>query len=477
MRRALLLAAMTSAVIGCSHPPADEYQEADEKWSAPTFPRSGASLHETLAGLYGLRQDDYRVLIHKIEVLRTDVTPWERIEVEDARNDPRFGEGQSFAVIAHRICTAAIEMRRWRGANTDWFMITKNRLSAYDYQQYSYQCLQYNLFRPARGRSIETERELERYIGEKFPKSIILSVDVYRKGAEFAKVGRIQDAELALANADSRFDHTSYDVSDRKKGSKGRSGTESDRDVARVLLVRAIRQAKDARLDPERDPLAVAEPIEEDPIDERERLRRDAARRDQERRERWERERELRRFVEVEGGWMLVDEYRRKRGRAEGEVWVTYDEMQLIKAEREQGRSKEPKPPPPRKKVVAKPKPAQPEPERLYVEVDGEWTSVTKSQQAQGPRSGEKWVTWDEMQLLEMSRELETAQRQEQMASAPPADEQPIDVLLVTEVQGKWRFVTAQERLAGPKEGEVWLTFEQMRDEMDKRAAAPVDGR
>jgi hypothetical protein len=475
MRKAILLTAMTLAVIGCSHAPAHEYQEPDEKWTAPTFPRRGASLHETLSGLYASRESDFRVVIHKIEVLRTDVTPWERVEVEDARTNAEFGEDQSFAVIAHRICTAAIEMRRWSGMNTDWFMLTKNRLSAYDYQLYSYQCLQSNLFRPARGRSIETERELQRYIEENFPKSILLSDHVYRKGIQFAKVGRVEDAELALANGDSRFDQASYHLSDRKQGSKGRSSRESDRDVARVLLVRAIQQAKDARLNPERDSLTVAEPIEADTIGELERLRQDSARRDQERRERWERERELRRFVEVEGGWMLVDEYRRKRGRAEGEVWLTYDEMKLIKAEREQERSKEPEPPPPRKKIVAKPKLAQPEPERLYVELDGEWTPVTKSQRAQGPRSGEEWVTWDEMELLKMSRELETAQRQEEMASAPPADTQPFHVMLVTEVQGKWRFVTQQERLAGPKEGEVWLTLEQMRDEMDKRAAAPVD--
>ena len=481
MRKALLLAAMTLAVIGCSHPPADEYQEPDEKWFAPMFPRMGASLHETLAGLHASREGDYRVVVQKIEVLRTDVTPWERVEIEDARTSAEFGKGQSFVVMAHRICTSAIKSRQWAGVYTDWFILTKNRLYAYDYQEYSYQCLQFNLFRPARGRRIETERELQRYIEKNFPKSMFLSIFVYRQGITLAKAGRIEDAELALANGDSRFDQTRYDISDRKEGHKGQTGRTSDMAVARVLLVRAIRRAKDARLNPTLDSLALAramdeDPLDEDPIDELDRLRQDGARRDRERRERWEREREMRRYVVVEDGWELVDEYRRKRGRVEGEQWVTFDELQLINAEREMGRSEAPAPPPPRKKVVAKPEPAQREPERLFVEVDGEWTSVTESQRAQGPRNGEKWLNWDEMEMLKLSRELEAAQHEKHVASAPPAGKQPSHVLLVTEVDEKWRFVTRQERLAGPKEGEVWLTLEEVRDEIEKRAAAVVEG-
>ncbi len=75
LRRTKEKPAMTLAVIGCSHVPANEYQEPDEKWNAPTFPRRGASLHETVAGLYASREGDSRAVILKTEVLRTGVTP------------------------------------------------------------------------------------------------------------------------------------------------------------------------------------------------------------------------------------------------------------------------------------------------------------------------------------------------------------------------------------------------------------------
>ena len=415
MRKALLIASMISAVVGCSHELADEYQELDEKWSAQTFPRPGISLHQTLAGLHAPREGDHRVVIHKIEILRTDVTPWKPVEVEEARANSEFGAGRSFAVIAHRLCTSAIKMQRGSAANSDWFLLTKNRLSAYDYQLYSYRCLQSNRFRPAGGQSIETERELQQYVEDNFPASILLSVHVYRKGIEFAQVGRVEDAELALANGDSRFDPTSYSGADRREGSRGRSGTRSDMKAVRIQLVSAIQQAREVRLNPVLDAAPHDEPTEASPDEERERLRQEITRQDRERQERWEREYASRRFFETEGGWMLVDEYRRKRGPAEGEVWLTLEEVKRIDAEREQARGEQSRPSPTRELVAVQPEPARPEPVPLFVEADGEWIPVTESQRARGARRGENWITWDERQLLEISREL---------GSAPPRNRQ-----------------------------------------------------
>ncbi|MFP8881696.1 MAG: hypothetical protein VCE43_20655, partial [Myxococcota bacterium] len=367
---------------------------------------------------------------------------------------------------------------------------------AYSYQQFVFRCLQHNLFRPARGKTIALEREIERYIDDHFPASRTMSMDVYRKGIRFAKVGRIEDAELALANGDSRFEQASYWTSDRREGSKGRRSKLSDKDVARMLLVRAIQTAKDARLnppvedarpsmaEPRRAESPDAEPVEDarpsmaeprrdespdaEPIDELARLRLDAARRDEARRERWERERELRRYVETDGKWMLVDQYLLRRGPRSGEVWVTFDEMQLIKSQYEQASLDIDAPPAPEKAATEPVLDRSERLEPLFVQVDGRWTEVDVRQRAAGPGPGIEWVTWSKRQLLETASAL-AAQQSGRNAEAAPPTEYPADVTFVTEMDGKWRFIRSDERAAGPKQGEVWLTLSQMRTEINRR--------
>ena len=59
-----------------------------------------------------------------------------------------------------------------------------------------------------------------------------------------------------------------------------------------------------------------------------------AKRRDRELEEKFEREKGKRLFVEINGGWVLVEGYRLRQGPREGETFVSYEEMVRIKAER-----------------------------------------------------------------------------------------------------------------------------------------------
>jgi hypothetical protein len=67
---------------------------------------------------------------------------------------------------------------------------------------------------------------------------------------------------------------------------------------------------------------------------ELERQRQETLRRERERTDEWQREKAKRLYVEVDGGWILVEGYRKRRGPQEGEVWVSFEEMQQIKRER-----------------------------------------------------------------------------------------------------------------------------------------------
>jgi hypothetical protein len=68
--------------------------------------------------------------------------------------------------------------------------------------------------------------------------------------------------------------------------------------------------------------------------DQRDALREEAERSDREKPERWEREKASNVYAETRGGWVLVDGHRLRRGPQEGEVWVSFEEMQQLKAER-----------------------------------------------------------------------------------------------------------------------------------------------
>ena len=67
---------------------------------------------------------------------------------------------------------------------------------------------------------------------------------------------------------------------------------------------------------------------------ELERQRQETLRREHERADEWKRKKAERLYVEVDGGWILVEGYRKRRGPQEGEVWVSFEEMQQIKRER-----------------------------------------------------------------------------------------------------------------------------------------------
>jgi predicted aspartyl protease len=67
---------------------------------------------------------------------------------------------------------------------------------------------------------------------------------------------------------------------------------------------------------------------------ELERQRQETLRREHERADEWKRKKAERLYVEVDGGWILVEGYRKRRGPQEGEIWVSFEEMQQIKRER-----------------------------------------------------------------------------------------------------------------------------------------------
>ena len=84
------------------------------------------------------------------------------------------------------------------------------------------------------------------------------------------------------------------------------------------------------------------------------------------------------------------------------------------------------------------------------------------------------------MRIARMSDELSLRAQNLPAAAPPPAaaepkpSEQPPRDLLVTEVDGNWRFVTEKARAAGPSEGEIWLIVAEMRKVMSERDPGPM---
>ena len=74
-----------------------------------------------------------------------------------------------------------------------------------------------------------------------------------------------------------------------------------------------------------------------------------------------------------------------------------------------------------------------------------------------------------------MRKDSTPTQPEIHVSYGPPADEKSPLVLLVTKVDGDWRFVTEQEHRAGKKAGEVWLTFDEMLADVAEGEAGSPD--
>lgn len=219
MRLAAL--ALVTFTLGCAPTYYDTYKTKNPDWYGDV-PRKGASLHETLAGLYAPPVADYSRFVLKLDVLRLQdgaaaVLGDEEIEAAIATDEPG-----DYGVVAALRCQSEYNLQRYMGEKVAWYLLPAGRLDAYDHFDFVDLCTVANEFRPAPQRAAALEGVVVAHRDAHFPKSMEHVAEYYRKGLAYLEVERTEDAVRMLRRGDAAHDvgsrgerHQDYEASTR----------------------------------------------------------------------------------------------------------------------------------------------------------------------------------------------------------------------------------------------------------------------
>jgi len=329
--------AITLSLVLATVSPSTPSAAADSDFGESGIAVLGDSLSSILEGIRGKRQGEYMLQILKVKVLRTDVTPFE-VYSEKAFKKTGPESGATYAVVTHVACRSEVELKRYESRKSNWYMFEDENLAAFDNHIFGWRCVVFDQFFPATIARAKTERRLSEWMEKNFPRSNIHVHQLYTRGITYARFGRVADAEAMLSAGDEGLDVADKFTIRREGRNTLKVAGDTERASAREGLVVEIANAKRRILEGRPHlaaPLPNASILSQQLTDaDRKALAADAERRDREFKEKFEREKDKRLFVEVKGGWVLVDGYRLRQGPREGETFVTYEEMVRIKAER-----------------------------------------------------------------------------------------------------------------------------------------------
>lgn len=206
----------------------------------PREPAIGATLPEVVAGLFaptGGEGDHLRVL--ELRVLRLDLRPWREVDPEEAATAPRVG------LLCHRRCQRLEGLGFAKSERTSWMIFRHGALAAYDHGGFAPGCEPRRDLHPAPLALVDEERNLRRYAAQRYPQARPSLEERLQGGLALVGVGRLRDAERALALVTPRID----ELEERSKGLFGEEKEDAQRRVAelrtlRAQLVRTLRAAR-----------------------------------------------------------------------------------------------------------------------------------------------------------------------------------------------------------------------------------------
>jgi hypothetical protein len=245
MRSAFVLA-VALATSGCAANHYDTYTAKNPEWYGE-FPTGGASLHETLAGIYSPPRGDWQRLIHKLAVLElgeSGARELEGPELDAVLAEDRAGD---YGVVVALGCQSEYAQRSFQGEKVAWFLFHENRLVAYDSIDFAERCAVIGEFKPATKELAERERAVVAVRDADFPKSMEHVIQYYRNGFEYLRVGRVADARAMLERGDAGFDVSARGEHRVEFEGPSRSVRLADKDdvaKARDLLVRGLAKAE-----------------------------------------------------------------------------------------------------------------------------------------------------------------------------------------------------------------------------------------
>jgi hypothetical protein len=232
--------------LACAQTPYDTYRAKNPAWYGE-FPTVGASLHETLAGIYMPPRGDWQRLIQKVAVLRFDATGPRELSQDELDAALARDEVADYGLVVTLRCRSEYNLIRYEGEQVAWFLFHANRLAAYDSCDFAERCVVFSEFKASPAERAEQERALVAFRDAHFPHSMEHVGEFYAKGLRYLEVGRVADARAMLERGDEAFDvaeRGERHVDFEGPGRKVPVAKSADVDKARDALVRALARAQ-----------------------------------------------------------------------------------------------------------------------------------------------------------------------------------------------------------------------------------------
>jgi hypothetical protein len=199
------LAPLVLIAVACAANPYDTYKAKNPDWHGEA-PTAGASLHETLAGLYAPPVAAYNRFVSKLDVLRLEdgkATLLTEAELEAVLESDAPGD---YGLVATLVCLSEVDLQRYHGEKVAWYLFAENRLVAFDHFDFMDRCAFFNQFQPAGPEQEALERPVTAHRDASFPGSMEHAGEFYRKGIAYLGAKRPADAAAMLEAGDRAFD-------------------------------------------------------------------------------------------------------------------------------------------------------------------------------------------------------------------------------------------------------------------------------
>jgi hypothetical protein len=195
-------------------------------------PELGDRIDLLLAKLPHAEQPGPRVALEELRVLAVDREPWTRLEPALAA-----GAAGRVAVVAGRRCSLREGLHTTRAERSSWFLLSEGALVAFDHHGFSAACAPLPAFQPASQRDLAIERQLVRYVTQRWPDDAVPGEERLARGLALLARGREGDALAELQALDRQIAELERREQDPE------NGDESSREAWRgeAALLRPLR--------------------------------------------------------------------------------------------------------------------------------------------------------------------------------------------------------------------------------------------
>lgn len=175
-----------------------------------------ALLHTHAAGEFSVKVED--VFISRIE---DDI--WRTATESEVAGEPAPADVYT-VVVGNRTCSDWQWMSEedyvgyQNEGRSSWYLLQGDTLVAWDHWSYLARCVPENSFHPARAENRRTEKELLRFVAQRFPNPTSPAAIRFDRGMAYVDAGRLDDARSMLQAGDRAIDSIVNDYQHREHG-------------------------------------------------------------------------------------------------------------------------------------------------------------------------------------------------------------------------------------------------------------------